>query len=172
MLVFVCSALFVKLLSISSVTCVFIEVLILSVCLSVLSVSVYINNSFWLGWKSFKRFSYDGVRAQTPWLLQSWTQGGTWKWGESSFGFFWCWAVLGCTLMHTVVPWWQHIMLCFRNVVFGAALGDCIGWVWHSIGNEPETGLFSWCILLQQSHRTGEREISDKVLYTKSWIIP
>lgn len=168
MLVSVCSALFVKLLSISSVTCVFIEVLILSVCLSVLS--VYINNSFWLGWKSFKRFSYDGVRAQTPWLLQSWTQGGTWKWGESSFGFFWCWAVLGCTLMHTVVPRWQYLKLWFRNVVFSAALGNCIGWGWHSIWKEPKTGLFKWWILLQQSHRAGEREIPDKV-YTKSWIM-
>lgn len=49
-----CSALFVKLLSISSVTCAFIEVLILSVCLSVLSVSVYINN-FLIGMEEFQK---------------------------------------------------------------------------------------------------------------------
>lgn len=172
MLVSVCSASFVKLLSISSVTCVFIEVLILSVCLSVLSVSVYINNSFWLRWKSFKRFSYDGVQAQTPWLLQSWTQGGSWKWGESSFGFFWCWAVLGCTLTHTAVPWWRCLALWLRITVFSAALRDCIGWGWHSIGKEPETSLFNWWILLQQSHRAGDREISGRVLYIKNWVMP
>lgn len=136
----VCSALFVKLLSISSVICVFIEVLILSVCLSVLFVSVYINNSFWLGWKSFKRFSYDGVRAQTPWLLQSWTQGGTWKWGESSFVIFF----FGCTVMHTMVPWWQYLTLLFRNTVFCAALGNCIGWGWLNTANKAESGMFNF----------------------------
>lgn len=67
-------------------------------------------------------------------------------------------------LMHTVVLW--CLTMWFRNVVFSATLGDCIGWSRHSIGKDPGVGLLNHWIPLLQSHRA-ERDRDPTTYYTQ-----